>query len=239
MKMEEKYVFHVHTARCGHAQEIEDEAYVKKAIEFGSQSIYFTDHAPFPNDPFRNRMRYDELDEYITSLKTLRDKYKGRIRVYIGLEIEYLPSYDDYYRQLRDMDDIELLILGQHHAETSLGKYTFELEDKSDEWKYLMEGQIAGTESGYFDVVAHPDRLFKREKRWTPNMETEAKRFIDVAIKKHITIEKNIASMYHDCQYWDEFWELVPKDIPFIVGSDAHTIDDLIVGIYEGSNTDD
>ena len=239
MRMEDKYVFHVHTKRCGHAQEIEDEAYVKKALEFGSESIYFTDHAPFPEDPFRNRMRYEELDEYITSLKEIRDKYMGKICVHIGLEIEYLPSYDDYYKQLRNMDEIELLILGQHHAETPLGKYTFELEDKSDEWKYLMEGQIAGTKSGYFDVVAHPDRIFKREKKWTPDMETEAKRFLDVATKKRITIERNIASMYHDYQYWDEFWELVPEDLPVIVGSDAHTIDDLVVGIYERRNIDD
>ncbi|MCR4612108.1 MAG: PHP domain-containing protein [Lachnospiraceae bacterium] len=228
--MEDKYVFHVHTKRCGHAEEIEDEEYVKRALELGSKSIYFTDHGPFPNNPFRNRMRYEKLDEYILSLKLLRDKYMGKIRIHIGIEIEYLPSYDEYYKQLRDMEDIEILILGQHHAETSSGRYTFELEDKSDEWRYLMEGQIAGTETGYFDVVAHPDRLFKREKKWTLDMKTEAERFIRVATKKNITIEKNIASMHHKNQYWKEFWDLVPKDMPIVIGSDAHCLDDIVVG---------
>ena len=31
-----KTAFHVHTYRCGHAEHIPDEAYVKKAIELGS-----------------------------------------------------------------------------------------------------------------------------------------------------------------------------------------------------------
>ena len=43
-----KTAFHVHTYRCGHAENISDETYVKKAIELGVKSIWFTDHAPFP-----------------------------------------------------------------------------------------------------------------------------------------------------------------------------------------------
>ena len=156
-----KYVFHVHTRRCGHAEEIEDETYILRAIDIGADSIYFTDHAPFPKNPFRNRMDFEQLDEYLTILKNLRDKYENTIQVKIGLEAEYLPSFSDYYELLRNKDDIDLLILGQHHSEIAPGKYTFELDDKSEEWKYLMDGQIEGAESGYFDVVAHPDRLLR------------------------------------------------------------------------------
>lgn len=46
-------IFHVHTYRCGHAEEVGDEEYVIKAIELGATGIWFTDHAPFPGDPFR------------------------------------------------------------------------------------------------------------------------------------------------------------------------------------------
>lgn len=44
----EKYVFHVHTKRCGHASDEPDELYIKRAVEMGAESITFTDHAPFP-----------------------------------------------------------------------------------------------------------------------------------------------------------------------------------------------
>lgn len=45
--MDNKYVFHVHTYRCGHATNETDEDYIKSAIVLGSDSITFTDHAPF------------------------------------------------------------------------------------------------------------------------------------------------------------------------------------------------
>jgi histidinol-phosphatase (PHP family) len=53
----------VHTYRCGHAENVSDEEYIKKAISLGASGIWFTDHAPFPGDPFGNRMKYSELDE--------------------------------------------------------------------------------------------------------------------------------------------------------------------------------
>ena len=223
----EKYIFHVHTKRCGHAEDIEDEAYVRRAVELGADSIYFTDHAPFPGDPFRNRMGYDQLTEYISALKKLQNQYQGIIDLKIGLEVEYLPSFKTYYDELKGIEDIDLLILGQHHSEVSPGTYTFEKKDKSDEWKYLMEGQITGAESGFFDVIAHPDRLFKRERRWTDEMSKMAAYFIDEAANKGLTIEKNLASMRHKRQYWKEFWELVPKNVKVVTGCDAHAVDEI------------
>jgi len=50
-------IFHVHTWRCEHAGEEQDCEYVKKAIELGASRIVFTDHCPFPGNPFRKRIR--------------------------------------------------------------------------------------------------------------------------------------------------------------------------------------
>ena len=121
-----RYVFHVHTWRCGHAEDIEDEVYVKRAVELEAEAIYFTDHAPFPGDPFRNRMKYEQLTEYISTLKSLRKQYEGSIDLKIGLEIEYLPLFQAYYEELKGRNDIDLLILGQHHSDITPGVYTFE-----------------------------------------------------------------------------------------------------------------
>lgn len=227
--MDGNYIFHVHTWRCGHAEEIEDEAYVRRAIELGAGTIFFTDHAPFPGDPFGNRMKFEQMEEYKNSLKALQLRYEKEIEIKIGFEVEFLPSFSQYYETLRNMKDVDLLILGQHHSEIAPGRYSFELEDKSDEWKYLMEGQIAGAESGYFDVVAHPDRLFKREKEWTPEMGKASEDFLRVVKKTGIPIERNLASMRNKGQYWEEFWQLVPEEVPIVTGSDAHSVDELEV----------
>ena len=58
MIISDKDCFHVHTYRCGHAEDIPDEAYIKAAMSIGAKGIWFTDHAPFPGNPFKNRMKY-------------------------------------------------------------------------------------------------------------------------------------------------------------------------------------
>ena len=94
-KPAEKEVFHVHTYRCKHASDEDDEAYVRAAVDLGAKRIVFTDHAPFPGNPFGHRMQYEELSEYISSLLILKDKYAAIIEIMVGLEIEYFPSFEE------------------------------------------------------------------------------------------------------------------------------------------------
>ena len=35
----ERYLFHVHTFRCGHAEMVSDEEYIKKAIDLGATDL--------------------------------------------------------------------------------------------------------------------------------------------------------------------------------------------------------
>ena len=73
------YVFHVHTWRCGHASN--EQEYIKKAINKGAECIVFTDHAPFPHDLFTGRMRFSELQWYISTLKKLKNEYRAFIDI--------------------------------------------------------------------------------------------------------------------------------------------------------------
>ena len=152
------YLFHVHTWRCGHASDEQDEAYIRKAVAMGAKYIIFTDHAPFPGNPFTNRMPYEQLDSYLASLKYLKEKYRHKITVKTGLEIEYLPSFRDYYEELRANKEIDMLMLGQHHYEESRGQYFF--HDSEMAYFGLGNAKLKGMNTGLFDVVAHPDRIF-------------------------------------------------------------------------------
>jgi len=167
-KPSEKEIFHVHTYRCKHASDEEDEAYIKAAVDLGAKRIVFTDHAPFPGNPFGHRMKYEELSEYISSLQTLKYKYASIIEIMVGLEIEYLPSFEEYYSELRENSDIEILMLGQHMFEVSPGRYSFQYKDL---WfPEIAESVIQGIKTDIFDGVAHPDRVFKQEPIWTDEM---------------------------------------------------------------------
>lgn len=226
-------VFHVHTWRCGHAEKIPDEFYIKRALELGANQIVFTDHAPFPENPFGNRMKMEELQEYITTLRQLKMQYEKEINVVVGLEIEYLPSYQSYIEDLHLNDNIEFLLLGQHLYEDKNGEWSFHNPDKNNEWMYIFEAQMEAVSTGLFDGVAHPDRIFRQCGEWNDKMVDVSKKFIDIAISANrIPLEKNISSYRSGkhiefCSYRPEFWNLLPGDYPILVGCDAHRIEEV------------
>lgn len=228
-------LFHIHTYRCGHAEMVGDEAYIKKALELGKTGIWFTDHAPFPGDPFGNRMPYAELEEYLQTLSELKEKYTGTIDVRIGLETEYFPSFDKmgYYSQLKDDPRIDMLLLGQHMAEDKDGAYTFAWDARKknrEEYAALGEAIVRGIKSGYFGIVAHPDRIFRRKKAWDEGMQKVAEEIIRTAYVRIVPLEVNLVSLGARRQFWLEFWDLVPGDMPYVLGLDAHSLEDVDPG---------
>lgn len=226
--MNKRDIFHIHTYRCGHAEMLSDEEYIKKAIELEADSISFTDHAPFPHDPFGNRMKYSELVEYLDTLHSLKLKYKGKIDIHIGLEIEYIPSFDAYYKDLTTNDKLEFLMLGQHFCELENGKYLFHLDKKHiNRNEYILCGQsiCEGIDTGYFDVVAHPDRIF-RKKVWDTSCDVVAKKIIETAKENNVLLEKNYSSMANENYYRNEFWNLA-SGVSIIYGYDAHSVEEM------------
>jgi histidinol-phosphatase (PHP family) len=231
MNVDKNDLFHVHTYRCGHAENVPDEAYIEKAISLHAFGIWFTDHAPFPGDVFGNRMKYSELDEYVDTLSELKRKYAGRINVHVGLEIEYFPKFerDGYYEKLLSDKRIELLLLGQHMAETQDGSYTFSWDKeqlKKEEYIALGNATVQGIRSGYFGAVAHPDRIYRRKREWTEEMSDMADRIIISAQKMGIPLEQNESSKKQSFHYWKEFWEKA-EHTKIIHGLDAHSVGEL------------
>lgn len=227
--MTQNTIFHVHTYRCRHASNEKEIDYIKKAIELGAQEIVFTDHAPFPDNPFRFRMSMSELDDYIKTLNTLKAEYSEKINVRIGLEIEFIPTYMDYYKELIDVWNLDILLLGEHFALLPDGRYNFELTDKSDEAKILAEGMIAGMETGLFPVVAHPDQIFRRIKKWNSETEKISREIIDCAVRNGIKLERNISNMFdkNKYKYRPEFWKEAPCKLQTIYGVDAHSVEEM------------
>lgn len=241
VKLNDKTIFHVHTHRCGHADNVPDRAFIEKAIFEGASDIWFTDHAPFPENKFSNRMPYGMLQDYITVLSNMKEHYRGKINVHIGLEIEYIPEYANvyYYQMLkRHYANIECMILGQHFAELSDGRYSFEVpaEEKQDEYKLLGGALLQGIQTGLFPIAAHPDRIFRKCHDWTPDMERISKRLIMAASETHTALEQNIRSMKQKRQFRPEFWGLVQTfndrvddahKIQIVPGVDAHHLKEV------------
>lgn len=222
-------IYHVHTWRCKHAGEVQDFEYIEKAIELGAPRIIFTDHCPFPGDPFEWRMDMAQLPDYVESIKNLRRQYADQIEVLCGLEIEYLPSFKDYYKELRTSNDFDLLMIAAHFFEYSVGHYDFQDADRTNSYIGLCDATVEGINTGFFDVVAHPDRVFRAKKSFDELALEGAQKIIDAATNKGLYLEKNYTSMRTEKHYWPEFWDMVPNSAKILYGYDAHSIEDMII----------
>ena len=239
IKITDSSIFHVHTYRCRHAENVPDEQYIEKAIQLGASDIWFTDHAPFSGDPFGLRMAYQELSEYIAALSGLKQKYAD-IRIHIGLETEYFPSFDaqGYYRYLRAIPELEILLLGQHMAEIETAPPRYSFSETAEylavnEYKLLGHAMIQGIRSGYFDAVAHPDRIFRRCTAWDCEMEKMSRAIIQSAAEHKLPLEMNLSSVENQKNYKPQFWTLVPIESACIIGYDAHTVAEMETRYHE------
>lgn len=222
----EKEIFHVHTWRCKHAGEEKDYEYVEAAIRLGANRIVFTDHAPFPGNPFHFRMDIEQLPEYVQSMQELKKAYASKIEVLAGLELEYLPRFDEYYKKLRESGAFDVILMGQHFFQTDEGGYSFNDKDKREEHIKLAEAMAAGAATGYFDVIAHPDRCYRRCREWDAKMQESALRIQEAALKHNLLLEQNYTSMSRNYQYWEEFWKDVPQE-RCLKGYDAHAVEEM------------
>ena len=86
--------YHTHTYRCGHAVG-EDEQYVINAIKLGIKKLGFSDHVMLPSgfDQPGIRGSFAQLEDYLHSIRALKEKYKDQIEIFVGFEAEYYPPH--------------------------------------------------------------------------------------------------------------------------------------------------
>lgn len=105
MKKLQNFNYHGHTFRCGHADStMTDEDFVKEFINKGFKKISFTDHMPHKDgtdDRRVMRMAYEDKDEYLESIKKLKEKYLDIIDIESGFEVEYRPDKEDDLLELK------------------------------------------------------------------------------------------------------------------------------------------
>ena len=147
--------------------------------------------------------------------------------------MEYLPSFGNFYQELKNNPGLDLLILGQHFYEHDSGYYSFMDEDKSVEYIGLCEALIQGIETELFDVVAHSDRAFRRRKHFADEETRIAEKLIHTAYIHGSYLEINNSSVRRKRQFWPECWKLLPSQELMVYGLDAHSVAELETGFAD------
>src|SRR3989442_2553282 len=94
--------YHTHTPLCRHASGQPTEL-AAQALRLGLTEMGFSDHSPMPRDDFDDwRMKATELKQYVASVEQARRDHPG-LEIRLALEVDYLPGYEDWIRELAAM----------------------------------------------------------------------------------------------------------------------------------------
>lgn len=219
--------YHTHTYRCHHAIGT-DEEYVITAINNGIKILGFSDHAPFtfPDGTESGyRIESSQVKSYFDSINELREKYKDKIEIHIGFEMEYYPLYfDDMINYVENLG-AEYLILGQHFIgnEHPNGKYVGSTTHGDDELKEYVDCVVSGIKSKKFLYVAHPD-VFRFDTK-SAAYKKEMSRLCRAAKRYNVPLEINFLGIRDNRYYPDNsFWEIAGEiGVKVVFGVDAHS----------------
>ena len=225
-----KFNYHTHTERCFHAKG-EDEEFVLAAIEAGFDEIGFADHSPWPFVGYVSGMRMHENDfvPYVESIKALKEKYKNKISIKIGLECEYFREYMPWLREKIDELGVDYIILGHHYSTHEIGAdYNGSLTTLEGIEKYTDE-VVEGIRTGLYSYVCHPDLYMRGYPQWTADCERLGRKIISAAMEAGIPIEYNLLGFLHSKNDgkqgypYPQFWDLAAEmGAKAIIGVDAH-----------------
>lgn len=220
------YNFHTHTYRCGHASGREEE-YVLKAIENGIKYMGFSDHIPLMfDDGFESgyRVHTDKAKDYVGEINRLKEKYKDKIKIFVGFESEYYQDFFDNMIENAIDYGAEYFILGQHFlsAEHPNGIPSGRRTENIEDLKKYVDTVIKAMKTGTFTYVAHPDII-----NFTGDDEAykeEMRKMCKAALDLQIPLEINFLGIRDNRHYPNPlFWEVAGEvGAPVTFGFDAH-----------------
>lgn len=232
----QKFNLHTHTARCGHADGL-DIQYINSAIDAGFKLLGFSEHIPYEEMRLPNcRMLYEQREEYISSIRKLKQEYSNRIDIRVGYEIEFLKDRLDYIMEMRKSCDY--MILGQHCKYIGY-EYDCYCSDE-DVLEYTEQIENAVKEN-FITYIAHPDYYMLGRRSFSKVCEESAHRIAKASIDYDVPLEINLNGFRYgkkSYQFYNqpnlyenrypypfrEFWEIVSSyGCKVLYGYDAHS----------------
>jgi len=228
--------YHIHTNLCGHA-EGEMEEYVKSAVSKKVDEIGFSDHFPLFHVAAPDlSMSFDDLPIYINKVTDLRRAYRNKIRIKLGIEVEYTAEIEKQTRELLKEYSFDYIIGSTHFV----GKWVFDHPDHKDEWKkrdvcQVYEEYFAQlcrmVDSGLFDIVGHADLVKKFGYKPKQKLTALYEKLAGLVRKRDMCLEVNTSGLHRPVKEIYPAEELLEicfkKGIPVTLGSDAHTPEDV------------
>jgi histidinol-phosphatase (PHP family) len=243
--------FHTHTRYCDGHGDPRDLA--EEALRKGMPRIGFSGHnvLPFPTDW---TMPEGNLEPYLADVRGLAAAFRGRLEVYLGMEVDWLPGTitptDPRIRAL----ELDYVIGSVHFNDPRAGMHAWTVDGALPEFQemrrvgfggdlralveryYLqvaaMAAEAAPDVVGHFDIVKKNNRnelLFCEEEPW---YRAAARGALEAVARCGAAMEVNTGGVVRGASgsFYPSTWILkqaLELGIPVLVTSDAHRVEHL------------
>ncbi len=149
-----------------HDSDAEPEAMIQGAIAKGLDVMCFTDHYDKDNMDWGAEDIFD-VEEYFKTMTPLREKYRGRIDVRIGVELGMQPHLGTFYDEFVKKYPFDFVIGSVHSVlktDIARGK-VFEGRTDGEVYRIVMEETLEDVKTHKeFDTLGHLDYMSRYGK---------------------------------------------------------------------------
>lgn len=243
--------YHTHITLCDGLSTAEE--YAVKAVELGFKALGFSSHAPLP---FQNdwTLKPDKLDEYYRTIRQVKDRFKEKLQIYTGLEVDYIPGIISPSRYHVVPGTLDYLIGSVHMLEDPETSVHYSVDGPDSEFRHLLDsvfdGDIQAMVTQYYEnvlklinmggyqILGHFDLIKKKNRgeRYFSETEFWYKRLVERCLNElactKIILEINTGGVSRGAtdEVYPSRWILeasLNRKIPITINSDAHSVNHL------------
>lgn len=252
-----KVNYHTHSRYCDGRGELRE--YVEAAISKGFTHLGFSGHSPMP---FESSVAIAgaEYGNYCSEIRKLKEEYSAQIKIFLGLEIDYIPGILDDFGHLVKEGNLDYCIGSVHLVNRNCGHDLWFIDGKSPDpydegLRDIFGGNVKEAVTAFFrqncemietqrpTIVGHFDKIVMHNKNrffdiGEPWFRTLVMDTVELIRETGCICEINTRGLYKGryCDFYpskETIREMNRRNIPVVVSTDAHQPSDL--DMFEGA----
>ena len=254
-------LFNLHTHSYFSDGKSTPEEVVLEAINQGMKVLGFSDHSPVP---FENSfaIKNDEVQNYISTIKSLKEKYQDQIDIYCSMEMDFIPGIVKDFKKTKEELSLDYMIGSVHLVGNDINKLWFIDGSKVETYDEGLFNYYNGDikkgvktffhqynemiETEEFDIVGHfdkikmhnRDRYFTENEKWYRDLLMETLTLIK---EKSLIVEVNTRGIYkkRSEDFYPSTWILpimCEMNIPVVISTDSHKSEELTLCFKEAED---
>lgn len=186
-------------------------------------------------------MRRDEWPDYLRIVERARLLFEGRLDVRVGVECDYMPGMEDYWKEFLSYNSPSH-VLGSVHPQVAEYREKYWRGDEFDYQKLYFDHLARAAETGLFDTLSHPDLVknttsnFWNLERIMPYIE----KALDRIAATGVAMELNTSGLHKSIRQMNPAPEILAamqlRGIPLVIGADAH-VPERVAADFEAALT--